>query len=535
MSRSRQPSWAEVLNLRQAASTAKTEMYGDWVRDPWEWPELEYLAQHPEFVVARLEVGRTSFERTSVPKVAYGTRPAVIQSPVDRIAFHALVNCISGRISTDLQPFVHGWRLARQSPEAGHYNHNGDEHRSFRALRADASETYPAVLVTDITNFFGSIQTEQLMDIIRTTAGNNMAVDAIEAVVEVFNSIPNRRGIPQRSTASAVLANICLRTIDDILARFERKYPGSILRWMDDIYAFGPSYEALRLLQLDIQDELRNVGLEINLGKTRILEGDKARSYISNLDFETSTEKRIDLDEAANTQESATGTEGALNQSDFDQGKKDLARQFERLVEQPEQASRSLIGFVCKRIRTYERTDYLPRLVDIANRMPQGADHLSRAFGELEGWRNLDEWYVDLATSAVGYQRLPWPVAQLGTMFPSDRPHDKVADLFATSLNEAGSSQVEMVAVAAHRLSSWRPDDARSILRRLGDESASPLCRRIAAIALHNLGEQRRRVKSILGEFEENHSTREYLANLGAGRKVPESRDFDPANNQNAF
>jgi hypothetical protein len=113
-------------------------------------------------------------------------------------------------------------------------------------------------------------------------------------------------------------------------------------------------------------------------------------------------------------------------------------------------------------------------------------------------------------------------------MFPSGTVVAPVADLFAESLERTKNPPIELLAVAAHRLSKWREADARVLLRGIGSESDSPLCRRIAAISLHNLGEDRARVASMLNEFEENAATRALLEQYGS-RRVPENHDFDPA------
>lgn len=82
--------------------------------------------------------------------------------------------------------------------------------------------------------------------------------------------------------------------------------------------------------------------------------------------------------------------------------------------------------------------------------------------------------------------------------------------------------------MAAHRLAKWKDVDARVLLRGIGGESDSPLCRRTAAIALHNLGDDRVRVASMLSEFEENRATRALLDASGA-KPVKENPDFDLA------
>lgn len=283
---------------------------------------------------------------------------------------------------------------------------------------------------------------------------------------------------------------------------------------MDDVWVFGGGHEQLRCLQLDIQDELRNLGLEINLGKTTIREGDEARELVESNDLERDPPMQL---EAASGMPYVSGHDEA-----------DLDRQFELLIERPELADRTAIRYVCRRTWDYDRLDLIPHLVDVAPRAPQGADHFSRLFARSGHWRDLPGWYVEQATAPVGLARLPWPIAQLGTMFPSAEVVEPVADLFGEVLESTKNSPIELLAVAAHRLTEWADSDARVLLRGIGAESDSPLCRRTAAIALHNLGEDRARVASMLSEFEENRATKALLENCG-GRPLSENRDFDLA------
>lgn len=507
--------WLNVIDVEAAVKSAKSEMYGDWIRDPWGWPELDYLGKNPSSIEDRLASGRTRFERLNVPKINFGTRPAVVQSPVDRIVLHALVNRVSIPVAGDLPSLVAGWRLDRDSPKPGRFVRNQQEWLRFIALRRSASASTDSVLATDITNFFGSMPADRLSQRVRELAGTGLVTDALERVLAAFNNLADRAGIPQRSTASSLLANVYLRPIDDLLERYVSENPGShAMRWMDDIWVFGGGHERLRCLQLDLQDELRSIGLEINLGKTCIREGAEAEDLVADSDVERDPPTQ---NTAASGMPFVSSEDGA-----------DLDLQFEKFRERPELTDRTVIRYICTRIKDLSRVELIPELIEITPRAPQGADHLSRLFARSGSWRDLDQWWVDMAKSPTGIQRLPWPVAHLGTMFPSDQHVEKVADALATLVETTRNPPIELLALAAHRLPKWKQADSRVLLRSVGAESDSPLCRRLAAIALHNLGEERQRVDRILSEFEENACTRQMLSERNS-KRVPESTDFDLA------
>lgn len=514
MARTKDFAWSEVVDVSLAARSATTEMYGDWFRDPWSWPELNYLVKVPSLLFDRMDSRRARFERLAIPKTNFGTRPAVVQSPIDRMAYHAVANALSPSLIGDLAPFVSGWRLGRKSPAAGKFVRNQQEWLAFIADRREASEQFESLLATDITNFFGSIDVNRLVELVYRKAGKTRPVEMLESILRAFNDLPDRSGIPQRSTASSILANAFVAPVDDVLGRYASHHGAHVARWMDDIWVFGGSHEHLRRLQLDLQDELRNIGLEINLGKTLIREGDEARETVEDVDLEREPP-------AQNLAASGSPYEAQRDEDDLD-------RQFERFLRRPERADRTTIRYICARIREFERQDLIPKLIDAAPLAPQGADHFSRLLGRSGSWRDLGQWYVEQAKAEVGLERLPWPIAQLGTMFPSDTALEPVVSFFADALEHTKNPSIEFLAVAAHRLSKWAPADARVLLRSIGDKCDSPLGTRTAAMALHNLGEDRTRVSKMLSEFEENVVTRELLKQYGTAR-VPENKDFDPA------
>lgn len=503
--------WASVLDIPQATRTCRSEMFGDWLRDPWSWPELRYLALHPEPVVDRLQSGRTRFERLTVPKINFGTRPGVAQSPIDRVAYHGVANSISARLIDDLPDFVGGWRLSRTDPKAGRLLKNKQEYLRFVAQRREGADAHDTLFASDITNFFGSIDVGRLVGVVEQRAARNAPVEALATILDNFDGLPDRRGLPQRSTASSILANAFLRPLDDVLQRYMSGKDATVLRWMDDLWVFGGSVDDLRCLQLDVQDCLRDIGLEINLGKTLIRDGDEADEVM----------RDCDLDREPPTME-INGDSGASYLAVHDPD--DLLRQLERFIQRPERTDKTTISYLCGRIVDFERYDLIDSMLPGISQAPQGADHFSRLLGQSDKWRGLDEWWVELAESTSGLRRLPWPIAQLGTMFPADEPVPVVADHLATTIDE-GFWPLELIGLAAHRLSKWKPDDARVLLRRVGTDSDSPLIRRTAAFALHNLGEDKVRTSAILKEFEENAAAGLVLDEQG-NRPLAENKDF---------
>jgi len=49
---------------------------------------------------------------------------------------------------------------------------------------------------------------------------------------------------------------------------------GTASRWVDDVWLFADSSADLRASQLDLQETMRSLGLNMNLGKTEVLDGE---------------------------------------------------------------------------------------------------------------------------------------------------------------------------------------------------------------------------------------------------------------------
>lgn len=507
--------WADILDVDAAVKSARAERYGDWLRDPWEWPELDHISKQPELLFSRLRSGRIRFEPVDVPKSNYGTRPAVVQDPTDRIIYHALVGAVSQQISTGLSKNVCGWRLSRKNPVTGRYRNNRQEWDLFRKKRRQFAEGKDTLLVTDVTNYFASIETGRLGSIVESKIGQNATTKTLTECLDTYNRIPSRAGIPQRSTASSLLANVYMASVDDLLVRYCKSDSGRHwLRWMDDIWVFGGDFEELRDCQLDMQNELRSIGLEINLGKTRYFEGDEVLRNIA----------RQELGRAdAPVVFAASGI-----QFEYEVDFEELGHLVAEMGDNPDRTDRTVYSYVCNRLGRNRICAWMDELTEIARRAPHAADHFSRLFARNGHWRELDVWWTDFASSDIGRNHLPWTVAQLGTMFPSVDGNDIVADFLCTQLERSATMPLEMAALAAHRLPFGRPDDAPALLREFSSQTPSPMCRRLGAIALYNSGEDMQRIRSILGEFEENRATLSMLE-ARRGKSIVAAYDFDIA------
>lgn len=494
--------WEKIFDLDRAISNCKADIIGDWYRDPWGWPEYTWISDTNQFELVTRRLNADGVRRSAsidVAKENFGTRPAIVMDPVDRLVYQGLVDYFSVDLIGDLDPFVAGWRLKLSKPAKGTWADNGFEWERFRDGLGSLADWYSAALKTDVVSCFASIPIESLIERVTELAGTGVVVDRLSNMLRGWDRIPDRGGLPQRSAASAALANMYLRPIDDVLRRRGRPrgsaavlFPtGTAVRWMDDIWIFANNPATLRGIQIELQEALRLLDLHMNHAKTEVLEGERVAEEAKLLKH-SAVEDGLIAD--------------PLSEVPLDE-------LIDELLATPEKADRTSVSFVTKRMRDYELFDRVEEFVVAAERMPHCADSLARLFRDSGWYEELVDWYVSYWDS--GWSTIPWAKAQFGTMFPStmDDPGPLV-DLFLTVIE--GHEQLPLLALAAQRVASWRKKDAdvKYTIREAGTRSDHPLHRRILALAGVTAKEARSETRRLLGEFEENDVTLRMLEDV---------------------
>lgn len=492
--------WIEALDLSRAVTNLHSELLGDWYRDPWGWPELDWLASHGRHIVEqRLKATEGwAVSKIDVPKENFSCRPAVVINPVDRVCYQALVDRLSNHAIGDLSLSTYGWRLPPGESSPGHYATNANQWKNYRHhLKHLAYED--AALKTDIVSFFASVPIADLIDVLRTKAPGGAVLNRLVTYLEGWDRVDERSGLPQRSWASSVLANMYLEALDEVLdANAQRVMlnavngpSGSWLRWMDDMWLFGSDAGQLRRAQTQVEAALRSLGLNMNSGKTRLLEGDDVTV------------------EALRVEHSAV--DSALDDL-LGPNLQPLSEMIDEILEQKECASRTSIKFATLRMRQHGYFSRVDDVVEEAHRLPHGADAVARLVRDAERATSVLDWYLDYVGGS--WASFEWSIAQYGTIFPTDdRADPRLVDLLEQLLNALPT--LPLFALCCQRLAVWKPDAVRSAVRELARRTADPLHRRVLALSSLAAGETRPRVRSLLSEHPENQATLAMLEDNG--------------------
>lgn len=488
--------WIEELGFSDALANVRKDIVGDWYQDPWNWPEYDHVrAEKWRSLVRRANTsGVCRIYPLDVPKENFGIRPAVVMEPLDRLLYQALVDKQAEQFIGDLDSWVFGWRLPRDSRQRTEYSANSLEWKQYRTSIKTFAQLNQGGLKTDIVSCFSSIPIVGVVDDVAHAATNVGVTDRLIDMLIAFDKTPGRQGLQQRSKASAALANMYLKRLDSVLRRYDESLPrstgrfriflgrGGVARWMDDIWVFGRDDAILRSIQWELQNAAREASLELNMGKTLVKHGDDLEAAVLKIQH--------------------SAIDDALFGKSPDYGP--LEELLDLIIEDPENADRTSIHFALRRIREYKRGSRREKLVEAAPRMPHGADHLARAFRDLGWWRDLEDWYLDYKAGPWG--TVQWSVARLGAMFPTrGRGTRQLRNFFAETIGAKPS--LPLLSLAAQRLASWDPRTAIEVMRATVPNVDHPQERRVLALALLAAGDERRSIRRILSEFEENALT----------------------------
>lgn len=484
--------WSRTLDLKRVEVNLRVEMVEDWHHDPWAWPEIDILVhKEPKWIYDYCSAtGSRRAALLDVPKENWGTRPAVVLDVLDRLSYQALVDRLSVNLVGSMSVDAFGWRLPASAPKSGRYSKNSLQWEAYRNHLSRVAH-FDVALRSDLVSFFASIPIPGVQAAIYDVCPANAVTERLCSLVQAFGEQPYRSGLPQRSTASAVLANMYLRPVDDLLLHFASALPRllrsstvhhSSARWMDDIWLFGSDAAKARQAQVALQREAQALGLNLNSAKTQLLEG-------------------TEVARQAREVEHSAVDEAIVWTADF----KPLEEMIDQILASPETASRTTAKFALRRMRTHGRTYRVQDLVSLAHRMPHLADTLASLFRPTFTKNSLEPWFLDYARGPWATHE--WATAQYARMFPSSElPGKELRQYLAERIRDANTT-LPLLAIAAQRLTAWDVAEARSACRDALSGAPSPQAARVLSLSALTAGEGRLQVRKWLRADDENAPT----------------------------
>ena len=509
------------IDLEAGAHLLRAEMYGDWYRDPWAWPELEPANIKDLDIEEDLGVRATSgeyhlthsprFHVIEVPKSWLGVRPAVVLDPLSRLLYGSAVLSGLDVFCRSLPEWVCGWR----SRESGTVERNSEEWQRYVADLPERGEGGMG-LQSDITSFFASVSPQRLRPIVVDSLGRVAATNVIMDVVEGHDSLLTRNGLPQRSYASAILANAYLRPIDDVLAAaLPNDGVKAVRRWMDDISAEG-SEDVLYKLLMQLQDSARQIGLELNSAKTHLLDVDRSSESL-HLDDLREIEVPLHMLRAGYDE---------VPEPEFDT--EVLRTLEEQCLMTPQRVPRTILRAVLASLSKYGEFSRLNQWLQRAHYLPHVADSLGRylrSAGEVDPdlVEEIAAWFRTFESSP--WNALDWVSAQAALAFSSSNLPSDVRVVLVRWLRD--SMNLQKVSISCQKLAVTDPTLCRTLIRARVDHTDDPQIIRAFALGGLAAGETTETVKALLMRDHHNHLLLRWLDKHG-WRAPSAAIDFDP-------
>lgn len=240
-----------------------------------------------------------------IPKRGFTLRPGIVPLIDDRVIYQSIADLLSKHFTSG--PEVYSNKLADE--ESNQMFIRGVElWIAFQNKVEEYCYQYPSVVVTDVTAYFEHINHDLMVSRLSDLFSKSLDEGELKKVKELLHKMWGRWnvgyltkfGIPQLNDASSFMANIYLDELDKWLLSHKMVY----LRYVDDIRIFANSEPEARKFLAELIVKMREMGLYIASGKTKIKKStdvlnelSKGRNQINEIeaDIDSGNEERMNL------------------------------------------------------------------------------------------------------------------------------------------------------------------------------------------------------------------------------------------------
>lgn len=212
-----------------------------------------------------------AYRRKEIPKQGGGIRVISIPTIRDRVVQGAARMILEPIFEADFSDSSYGARPGRSA------------HQGLAVVKKALHRRKHRVLDVDLSRYFDNIRHDRLLEKVAGRVQDGQVL----AMIKQFLKAGGRRGVPQGSPLSPLLANLALNDLDHALDRGQSFI--TYVRYLDDMVVLAPDSQRGRRFTdraLErIRKEAERIGVSINESKTSVVSLATAGSSFSYLGF----------------------------------------------------------------------------------------------------------------------------------------------------------------------------------------------------------------------------------------------------------